>query len=251
VGPPGPVLLHLLFIRHFAGSTQSEDRLERPPPAKLRSGKRQPFFWIFQTIHSLFEPGAERTPRRADFWTLAVNKHLSETRWRREFDSNCHVWTQPRAQGRCSDCLVCDCGHVSGLLMERRVALRAMMEIRAPSPDQANGLSARQFDRFERCRSDRFAISFADNLRNSFGRFFSGAPLRRRPGGGNPRCARVAPTAHLRSYWPMPLPRYSRRAVLLLLRSNGYVDRACVRRNAVPRALRGSAMFANIDRRAC
>jgi hypothetical protein len=40
----------------------------------------------------------------------------------------------------CSD-LVCDCGHVSGLLMERRVALRAMMEIRAPSPDQANGLS--------------------------------------------------------------------------------------------------------------
>jgi hypothetical protein len=36
--------------------------------------------------------------------------------------------------------------------------------------------------------------------------FFSGAPLRRRPGGGNPRCARVAPTAHARSYWPMPLP---------------------------------------------
>jgi hypothetical protein len=48
--------------------------------------------------------------------------------------------------------------HVSDVLMERHIVLQAMMEIRAPSPDRANGLSAREFDRFGRCRSDRFEI---------------------------------------------------------------------------------------------
>jgi len=68
--------------------------------------------------------------------------------------------------------------------------------------------------RFGRRRSDRFAISFADNLRNLLAGSFPGRALRRRPGCGTPHRGSAMPTVHVRSCWPMLLWRCSAHVVL-------------------------------------
>jgi hypothetical protein len=60
-----------------------------------------------------------------------------------------------------------------------RIALDAMSRKSAPSPDQVNGFRPREVDRFGRLQ---VAINLADSFGTPLGRFFSGAPFRRRRG---------------------------------------------------------------------
>jgi hypothetical protein len=50
------------------------------------------------------------------------------------------IWTQRRAKGVGLDESDAGCSHIFGLCEELRFVLRALMEIRAPSPGQLNGL---------------------------------------------------------------------------------------------------------------
>src|ERR1035437_10397386 len=50
------------------------------------------------------------------------------------------IWTHPRAKGDCRVEGESGCSHIFGLFKELHFTLRALMEIRAPSPGQPNGL---------------------------------------------------------------------------------------------------------------
>ena len=55
-------------------------------------------------------------------------------------NTNLHIWTPPRAKGDCRVDGESGCSHISGLFKELDSTLLALMEIRAPSPGQPNGL---------------------------------------------------------------------------------------------------------------
>src|ERR1019366_923584 len=52
----------------------------------------------------------------------------------------CFIWTQPRAKGDCRVEGESGCSHIFGLFKELHSTLRALMEIRAPSPGHLSGL---------------------------------------------------------------------------------------------------------------
>jgi hypothetical protein len=52
----------------------------------------------------------------------------------------CHIWTQPRAKGDSRVEGESGRSHIFGLFKELHSMLLALMEIRAPSPGQPNGL---------------------------------------------------------------------------------------------------------------
>src|ERR1017187_6554317 len=78
-------------------------------------------------------------------------------------NTNLHIWTPPRAKGDCRVDGESGCSHISGLFKELDSTLLALMEIRAPSPGQPNGLEGQSVaqgqHRFTRRRSDGLPIT--------------------------------------------------------------------------------------------